>query len=249
MSITGIYKIENKINHKVYIGQSINITDRWRNHRSAYKDTSDKAYETHLYRSMRKYGIENFDFSIVEECLPSELNERERYWVSYYDSFFNGYNLTLGGDGATGGNVDKEKIKGIINDLLNTTLIQRQIAEKWQISEEMVQGINTGRYWKHDREYPIRKQKRREKCFCIDCGKEIYYGSTRCLPCENAHRVKEKPVSREELKQLIRTTPFTTIGKMFGISDNAIRKWCKSFNLPSKSGEIKKISDKDWELI
>lgn len=249
MSITGIYKIENKINHKVYIGQSINITDRWRNHRSAYKDTSDKAYETHLYRSMRKYGIENFDFSIVEECLPSELNERERYWVSYYDSFFNGYNLTLGGDGATGGNVDKEKIKGIINDLLNTTLIQRQIAEKWQISEEMVQGINTGRYWKHDREYPIRKQKRREKCFCIDCGKEIYYGSTRCLPCENAHRVKEKPVSREELKQLIRTTPFTTIGKMFGVSDNAIRKWCKSFNLPSKSGEIKKISDKDWELI
>lgn len=249
MSITGIYKIENKINHKVYIGQSINITDRWRNHRSAYKDTSDKAYEAHLYRSMRKYGIENFDFSIVEECLPSELNERERYWVSYYDSFFNGYNLTLGGDGATGGNVDKEKIKGIINDLLNTTLIQRQIAEKWQISEEMVQGINTGRYWKHDREYPIRKQKRREKCFCIDCGKEIYYGSTRCLPCENAHRVKEKPVSREELKQLIRTTPFTTIGKMFGVSDNAIRKWCKSFNLPSKSGEIKKISDKDWELI
>ena len=249
MSITGIYKIENKINHKVYIGQSINITDRWRNHRSAYKDTSDKAYETHLYRSMRKYGIENFDFSIVEECLPSELNERERYWVSYYDSFFNGYNLTLGGDGATGGNVDKEKIKGIINDLLNTTLIQRQIAEKWQISEEMVQGINTGRYWKHDREYPIRKQKRKEKCFCIDCGKEIYYSSTRCLPCENAHRVKEKPISREKLKQLIRTTPFTTIGKMFGVSDNAIRKWCKSFNLPSKSGEIKKISDKDWELI
>ena len=249
MSTTGIYKIENKINHKVYIGQSVNITDRWRNHRSAYKDTSDKAYETHLYRSMRKYGIENFNFSIIEECLPSELNERERYWISYYDSFFNGYNLTLGGDGATGGSVNKEKIKGIINDLLNTTLIQRQIAEKWQISEEMVQGINTGRYWKHDREYPIRKQKRREKCFCIDCGKEIYYGSTRCLPCENAHRVKEKPISREKLKQLIRTTPFTTIGKIFGVSDNAIRKWCKSFNLPSKSGEIKKISDKDWELI
>lgn len=249
MSITGIYKIENKINHKVYIGQSINITDRWRNHRSAYKDASDKAYETHLYRSMRKYGIENFDFSIVEECLSSELNERERYWVSYYDSFFNGYNLTLGGDGATGGSIDKEKIKGIINDLLNTTLTQRQIAEKWQISEEMVQGMNTGRYWKHDREYPIRKQKRREKYFCIDCGKEICYGSTRCLPCENAHRVTEKPISREELKQLIRTTPFTTIGKMFGVSDNTIRKWCKSYSLPSKSGDIKKFSNQEWELI
>jgi hypothetical protein len=128
-------------------------------------------------------------------------------------------------------------------------MYHKDIATKWEISTEMVQGINTGRYWKHDREYPIRKQKRREKCYCVDCGKEISYGANRCLSCENAHRIQEKPVSREELKHLIRTTPFTTIGKMFGVSDNAIRKWCKSFNLPSKSGDIKKISNQDWELI
>lgn len=250
MSITGIYKIENQINHKIYIGQSVNILERWRSHRSSYKDISDKNYDSHLYRSMRKYGIENFEFSIIEECLPSELNDKERYWISYYDSFFNGYNLTLGGDGGAAGKaVNKEQIKGIIDDLVNTSLVQKDIATKWQISEEMVQGINTGRYWKHDREYPIRKQKKREKCYCIDCGKEISFGAMRCLPCENIRRVQEKPVTREELKQFIRSTPFTTIGKMYGVSDNTIRKWCKSYDLPSKSGDIKKFSNQEWELI
>jgi len=57
------------------------------------------------------------------------------------------------------------------------------------------------------------------------------------------------PVTREELKQLIRTTPFIKIGQQFGVSDNAIRKWCDKFNLPRKSTEIKKISDKDWEKL
>lgn len=56
-------------------------------------------------------------------------------------------------------------------------------------------------------------------------------------------------ISREELKKLIRTTSFTQIGKQFGVSDNAIRKWCDKYNLPRKVSDIKKISDKDWELI
>lgn len=56
-------------------------------------------------------------------------------------------------------------------------------------------------------------------------------------------------ISREELKKLIRTTSFTQIGKQYGVSDNAIRKWCDKYNLPRKVSDIKKISDKDWELI
>jgi uncharacterized protein YjcR len=48
---------------------------------------------------------------------------------------------------------------------------------------------------------------------------------------------------------LIRTIPFTKIGEKFGISDNAIRKWCDSYNLPRKSTEIKKYTDEEWELI
>ena len=57
------------------------------------------------------------------------------------------------------------------------------------------------------------------------------------------------PVTREELKNLIRSKPFTAIGRQFNVSDNTIRKWCDKFNLPRKATEIKIFSDEDWELI
>jgi len=57
------------------------------------------------------------------------------------------------------------------------------------------------------------------------------------------------PVTREELKKLIRIMPFTQIGQKFNVSDNAIRKWCDRYNLPRKSSEIKKISNDEWANI
>ena len=57
------------------------------------------------------------------------------------------------------------------------------------------------------------------------------------------------PVSREELKKLIRNTPFTQIGKQYGVSDNAIRKWCDKYNLPRKKSEIVEITDDEWLKI
>lgn len=65
---------------------------------------------------------------------------------------------------------------------------------------------------------------------------------------QKAQRRVERP-SRDEFKQLIRTTPFTTIGKQFGLSDNAIRKWCDSYNLPRKVSDIKKYSDEEWNKL
>ena len=114
---------------------------------------NDHCYDYHLYRSMRKYGIENFNFTILEECSISELNEREKYWIQYYNSFFNSYNATLGGDSSR--NIPKDNILGIISDLETTNMTHKEIAEKWSVSIETVQGINTGRYWKYDRDYPI----------------------------------------------------------------------------------------------
>ena len=58
-----------------------------------------------------------------------------------------------------------------------------------------------------------------------------------------------KWITREELKNLIRSTPFTTIGKRYGVSDNAVRKWCDKYGLPRKASEIKAYSEDEWTKI
>ena len=94
-----IYKITNQINKKIYVGQTIGIlSKRWREHCFQAKEGSKTYY---LYQAMRKYGIENFDIEEIEECSNDKLNERECYWIKYYNSFGEGgYNLTPGGHGA-----------------------------------------------------------------------------------------------------------------------------------------------------
>lgn len=248
MSIVGIYKIENLINHKVYIGQSRNIEKRWNRHKSTILNQNDHNYENPLYRAIRKYGIENFQFSILEKCSIEELNQKEIYWINFYNSFFNGYNLTFGGDGS-GNHLNKDKIIGIIKDLETTSLTQKNIANKWDISEEMVQGINTGRYWKHDREYPIRKRKTAKIWYCIDCGKQIQKGAMRCLECYHKNNRKVQRPTREKLKDMIRNQSFVSIGKKYQVTDNAVRKWCDFYNLPRKKIQIKKYTNEEWEKI
>ncbi len=87
----GIYKITNKINGKVYIGQSIHIEKRWKEH------IFDNRKNSLIHLAIIKYGKENFSFEVIEECNQKELNQKEQYWIKKYNSFENGYNLTRGG--------------------------------------------------------------------------------------------------------------------------------------------------------
>ena len=98
--ICGIYMIRNKVNSKVYIGQTTDIYGRWGEHLCALR--GEYHANNHLQRSWNKYKEHNFEFSIVEECKENELDDREIYWIAKYDSYHNGYNQTLGGGGVRG---------------------------------------------------------------------------------------------------------------------------------------------------
>ena len=92
----GIYKITNKINNKVYIGQSINMEQRWKKHQNSKDDFL-------IHKAINKYNIVNFEFTILEECPQSDLDEKERYWINYYNSQApNGYNMIDGGSNGAG---------------------------------------------------------------------------------------------------------------------------------------------------
>lgn len=79
--------------------------------------------------------------------------------------------------------------------------------------------------------------------------KKNFGQSTRCVQCSNKNKRTVPKVLRDELKLLIRTTPFTKIGEKYGVSDNTIRKWCDKYGLPRKATDIKKITDSDWVKI
>lgn len=97
--------IKNKINGKCYIGQAIDINARWISHRYALRH---KKGSRHLQHAWDKYGENAFEFIIIEECGVEELDDREIYWISYYDSKNSGYNLTDGGGGMRGYKMSEE---------------------------------------------------------------------------------------------------------------------------------------------
>lgn len=88
---TGIYKFRNINDEKVYIGQAKDIYKRLAGHiyRASYKE------KFYIHQAINKYGIENFDISVVELCLEEHLDNREQYWIDFYGSFNRekGYNL------------------------------------------------------------------------------------------------------------------------------------------------------------
>ena len=92
---TGIYKLTNTKNNMSYIGQAVNIADRWKQHIKCGLgiDTPN----TQLYKIIKKDGVENFKFEVLEECKREDLNRKEKYWIGFYKTDDFGYNMTRGG--------------------------------------------------------------------------------------------------------------------------------------------------------
>ena len=242
----GIYKIENILNGMIYIGQSVRIERRFQEHimQSHNSQQIDKA--------INELGVENFIFNIIEQCSIEQLDERENYWISFYQCLYpNGYNIVENNSSIhTVYNIPKQTVLNIIQDLKKSELSLIEIAKKYNTSNSTISRINNGKIYVFENIiYPIRDTQPKKKNYCRDCGKEISYYAIRCKSCNGKYQQHEVPITREELKKLIRTTPFTKIGKQYDVSDNTIRKWCDKYHLPRKSSEIKKYNETEWENI
>ena len=95
-----IYKIYNNLNQRVYIGKTTRDVEL------RFKEHYNSIDNSYINNAMKKDGIQNFSYEVIEECSKDKANERERYWISYYHSYVKdplcngrGYNLTPGGDG------------------------------------------------------------------------------------------------------------------------------------------------------
>lgn len=106
-----IYKVSNDVNNKVYIGQTIYpIEDRFKRHiYAALNGTQEYKFQ----KAILALGVEHFTINIIEDINDSEMNDREIYWIAFYDSYKNGYNSTLGGSGhrRIDGKIEEEVVK------------------------------------------------------------------------------------------------------------------------------------------
>ena len=144
-----IYKIENLNNGKVYIGQSIPPHRRLIEHTYIARHHLD---DLPIHLAIAKYKEENFSFAIIEENIEN-YNEREAYWIAYYNSLVpNGYNVLPGGQNNPvlkgeehpHNTVSDAQVDEIIEYLLFSNLSQRQIAETVGTTERIVNSINKG---------------------------------------------------------------------------------------------------------
>lgn len=245
----GIYKFTNKIDGKCYIGQSVNIRKRYNQHKGRYNTFNhQKAKEdTYFHYVLRNYGFDNFDFEIVEECSLEELNNKEIYYISKFNSLYpNGYNLTAGGNSPhTNTLKNLDAVVEIQNLLSTSTLSNIEIGKMYGVTDQTISDINNGNTWFNNNiSYPIRNGRtiNRNTSYCHNCGKLIGYKTKTglCNDCYLEEKRKHIP-DKDTLFNLLLNNTFTCIANKYGVSSNAVRKWCDTYGIPRHSGYYRSV--------
>lgn len=92
-TVCGIYLLRNTVDGKCYVGQSVNIANRWREHLKSMR----RGTKTKLYDAMRKHGADAFEIVVLCECAADQLDEREAHWMAEHNSRESGYNISPAG--------------------------------------------------------------------------------------------------------------------------------------------------------
>lgn len=249
--LTGIYCFTNNINNHSYVGQAVNIERRFRDHITRAYNGREQYSKNSLYHAIRKYGITHFTFRILELCSKEALDDREIYWIDKLDSYFHGYNQTTGGKNFKESYIkfSREKIELLKKDLQETSLTFEEIRNKYGVSIGYVSDINNGNiHFDENLSYPLRLKSKAKSKTCPICGGIKDTHSKLCMDCfkRKKHDNRIPRPERNELKNLIKTTSFVRIGKLYGVSDNTVRNWCKEMNLPYQRYKIKALTEEEW---
>lgn len=158
-----IYKIENLINHKIYIGQTNNPVRRWQEHIKG-RD----AYCSLIHKAIKKYGKQNFSFEVLE--WTEDYDEKEKEYIQIYQSIVPyGYNITSGGSAPPAfsgeknnfAKISNETAERVISQLLDWRIPKKTIIANNHITQDIIRHINEGTSWhKEDLNYPLRPQER-----------------------------------------------------------------------------------------
>lgn len=180
--MTGIYKITNLINNKIYIGQSLNIELRYNAHINYALNKLSKEYNTPIHNAIRYYGKNNFKLEILELCSAQELDKREKYYISFYKATDReiGYNLTIGGEGG-----HRTNCKSILQYDLDGHFIQEwnsiwEAAESLNIKESNIRACCCGQksaggfQWKYKDSSQVIKQYKRNTYYAgLEQGRKL----------------------------------------------------------------------------
>lgn len=240
----GIYKVTNLVNGKAYIGQAVNIEKRWQKHQSSSFKTNKNDYNVVFHKAIRKYGIENFKFEILEECQKEKLDERERYWIQYYHTWLGdpeckGYNIT---DGGKQGRKAEPEYLDEVYQMLREGYTYKEIGAKFNLTSQYISSINLGNSWRReDIEYPIKEVAKLKNNHCIDCGVLINSNSCRCVTCTAKIRgalIKHLdpseykiPSKVELLKELHELKYESKVALKYNVSSHLVHKWCEDLGI------------------
>lgn len=150
------------INKVVYVGQTSNLRDRHRRHiRYDPFDPAIREYHYPLSRGIRKYGASRYQLEILEENVPTDqMDEQEIYWIDYYNTYYDGFNQTKGGQNSIPLKYSDVDILKVIDLLQNTTFSFPEIEKITGISITHIYNINIGaRRKQNNLNYPIRSNK------------------------------------------------------------------------------------------